>query len=287
MRKRPVTYAEALDALETKQTSDLQETYVAPELPEINQKTNTRIVNHPVNELPSGGKPYNKTFEIGFAPLTFGDVKYLSGSELTEAQSIDFFLSKIHTNGDKGEITFYDFFFIVILIKLSTFGENNYNINFECNKCGHVIKRLISNEDMEFDALEIELPISIKLDGEENGPKIDLSPMTISNYRDLVEQGLKDDYDEFIARQITNVSYEEAIVIIKEQMNGVYANLLDSVDVLFYHGTKNYEIVCDGLTESEEVCGANYAIPFRDFPKIASTTDELKEHLRHRINISL
>lgn len=306
-RVRPVTYAEAQAAKEIAREMDTQVIEPKPEPKEIEQG-NITLNGIALNELPSGGKAYPDNAKVYYNPLTFGDMKFLSGSNLGVTESMDFFLKHIQTNFDKNDITYFDFYYIVVMIKISTYGTSDYNINFKCSKCNNNIKKEFSVTDLEFEDLKVPLPATIKREKvlEPEEPEyIHFKPLTIGKYRQLLDSGLSGDYDAYMAAQCSNVEMDKALEIIKEELSGINVNMLESIDELFFHGVRDIEVVCQHRFEPEdfnrddikegdfidkstwEVCGAPHALPFQSLAGYVSATAKVQESIRDRINFGL
>jgi len=306
-RVKPITYAEALEAkkiFEETGKQILMEENKTDEYTEIDNSVST-LNSIEIQTLPSKGKAYPVKSTIYFSPLTFGELKFLSGSTLEPLESIEFFLKKIQCNFDKNEITYFDFYYIVVLIKMSTYGTNEYNINFQCKKCKQNIKNSFSVLDLDFDEIQTPVPAIIKRN-DEKLEDIQIYPLSIGKYRKLIINNLTDDYDAYMASQIKNYDFDESLKIIKEELCGINTNLLETIDELFYHGVKDIIIKCnnilpvseeksigdeevkeEGVISSGEVCGASHAIPFQSLTKYISATDGAKESLRDRIHFGL
>lgn len=280
-RQRPTTYAEALEAKKYAETNNVP--VVPDENPIDHEQTSLSGVE--VTELPSQGKLYGKGARIYFSPLSFGEMKFLSGSSLSGIESINFFLSKIQTTFDKYDLSYFDFYYITVLIKLSTFGDSNFNIRFECPKCLKQSSYTFNTADVHFEELRVPIPAVIT---SKDGNDYKFSPITVGKYIELIKEDKRDDYDAYMAKQMLDYPYEEALDIIKNELNGVDTALLETVDTMFYHGVADVPIKCknkigEGEDGVEEVCGYKSAIPFHSIPEYARSIDSTKESLRNRI----
>jgi len=279
-RQRPITYAEAKEAKKFAEANDKQ-------IIESQQKINhneTTLNGVKINELPSGGEMYGKGSEVFFTPLSFGEMKYLSGSTLSNVESMNFFLNKIQANFDKTTLTYFDFYYITILIKLSTFGESNFNITYECPNCKKDSRVTINTGELVFE--EIRVPLPAKLTSKK-GNEYKFSPMTVGNYLELVRKDLQEDQDAYMASQMVDVDFKTALNIIKNELNGLDVNLLETIDVMFYHGVDDLQLKCKNKIDNngvEEVCGFISTMPFQSITRFVSTDDTNKESFRNRIN---
>ena len=301
-RMRPVTYAEALEAKKAALANfeETQKKLLEKENPIVqNSEVVTSINSIKIDDLPSGGKNYPEKSAIYYTPFSFGEMKYLSGSSLSDVENIDFFMGKIQCTFPKEDLTYYDFYFISIMIKMATFGEVEYNMNFECGTCGHLNTIPFKSTDLDFDEIRVTQPIIMDLktpyNNTETGEKrlnVLFVPISIGRYKKMLKDDKIDDYDIHMANCIKDGSEEERIELIKEYMVGTDINLLETIDVSLYHGVKDMEMKCQNKISSEdsddeEVCGRVYAIPFHNLSEHISSTDECKESLGQRIHFGV
>ena len=299
-RIRPITYAESLQAKEFAEENNQQITepdkIKEPKEPINHLVTSNNSVK--VNELPSGGSIYPKEAEIYITPFSFGEMKYLSGSILSDPENIEFFLNKIQTSFPKENLTYYDFYFLTVLIKMSTFGDVDYTMTFECPHCNHINKIPFKTSDLEFYDIKVPFPITIDLKtpyiNTETGLellKVSFVPVSVGRYKKMIDDETTDDMDIYIANCIIEGTEEDRIKIIKEYLNGADVNLLETIDVVLFHGVKDLHLQCqnkitpeDGV---EEVCGRIFDLPFRRLSEHISSTSELEESIGQRIHFGL
>ncbi len=301
-RIRPVTYAEALQAKEFAEKNDTQvidKTDDNSALP-INQLV-TSINSIKINELPSGGSIYPKNSELYITPFSFGEMKFLSSSNLSDPENIDFFLTKIQATFPIEDLTYYDFYFLTVLIKMSTFGEVEYNMTFECSSCGHTNKIPFKTSDLEFYDIKVPFPITVDLKTPykhtETGlesTNVGFIPVSIGRYKKMLKEGTTEDYDIYMANCIKEGTEEDRIIIVKEYLNGVSVNLLETIDTVLFHGVKDLKMTCknkllpeESKDGNEEVCGRVFDIPFHSISEFLSTTDECQESLGQRIHFGV
>jgi len=306
-RMRPVTYAESLEAKRYAEKLD-QPMIPEPELKRDPLPTDNRELPPSANSidpemLPSGGKTYPLESTIYFSPFTFGEMKFISVSTLSDAETINFFLSKIHTSFPKEKLTYFDFYYISTLIKLATFGELEFTMNYTCLKCGHPNQTLFTLEDIVFEEIRVPLPIVVDLrvpykspeDGREI-TKVEFEPITIGRFKEMVRRGKRDDLDLFMANCIVDGTEKERLGIIKEALVGVDVNLLDTIDVSLFHGVQDLKFKCkyapkketdDGQIIVGEVCGFEHHIPFPDIIEYITTSDRTKDTLGERIHFGI
>lgn len=297
-RLRPITYAENLEAKRYAEENDKQVVEPKPALPEGERPTS--VNNLILKNLPSGGKSYDSNAEIYFSPLTFGEMKFLSVSTMTDVETINFFLTKIHTTFPTEELTYFDFYYITTMVKLATFGELEYTMSFECSGCGALQKAPFTIEDLIFEDIRVPLPIIVDLNepfksssSDYEASNIKFMPITIGGFRKMIQAGKREDLDLYMANCIQGGSEADRLEIIKEVMNGVSVNLLETIDVSLFHGVQNLHFNCKNrinTTEekgSGEVCGRLHDIPFQDIIEYIGSTDRTKDSLRERIHFGL
>jgi len=295
-RKRPVTYAETLQA--KKFAEDLDRKLIDEEKALL-PKLETSMTGIEVDTLPSHGILYPEDFTVYFAPLTFGEMKFLSGSSIQDKESIEFFLSKITTNIDVKDLTYFDFFYITVLIKLATFGIGEYNIVFECSECGNENTGSFSSADVIFEELRVPFPVTAEGD---SGKSYEFKPLTVGSYLHLVNRKVEDDWDEYMSYCIQGEETHLAqLETMKKEFKGVSASILEMIDASFYHGVQDIPVKCSheeiintGKYDVEgveitrkEVCGKVHNIPFQSLSEFTITTDGCKESIRNRIHFGL
>lgn len=298
-RLRPITYAETLEAKKIAEENDKQ--IIEQPTPTIPQGKDrpTSINEMVVDDLPSGGESYPDHSEIYYSPLTFGEMKFLSVSTMTDTESVNFFLTKIHCSFPKENLTYYDFYYLSTLIKLATFGEMEFVMNFECVSCGAEQKAPFSIQDFIFEEIRVPLPITVDLESPhvaENGvevAKVNFGPITIGGFRKMILDGTREDQDIYMSNCIIDeLSDKDKIEIIKTHFTGLNVSLLETIDISLFHGVQDLTFSCKnriGATEEStgEVCGRIHDIPFQDIVEYVSATDKSKNALRERINFGV
>jgi len=229
------------------------------------------------SDLPSKGKAYPENGKISYSSLSYGEVKYLSNSDLTEYEFYKFFFDKkIKTTFDKKLLTFFDFIFIVFIIRLSVFGDNEITMKYTCEKCGKENKNTIKLSELEFFDINVDLPIKFEL----NDEILEFYPLTIGDYLFLEKSSFKDDEDAKMALMMKNKTFNEAYKIIKEKMSGQLVNALETIDTILYHGVKNLKFTC-------KECGFLAEFPFYDIYGHVVLQDTIKRFIRDRIHITI
>lgn len=275
MRVKPISVEEAQKLKE-----------VAPQLKEcepfIKTKTqdNLASINYPVKELPSKGKAYPPDAIISYKPLNYGDVKYLATSSLSEEELYSFYLEKINTSFNKMELTFYDFQFILTLIRLSVFGDEQLTLEWKCPKCGNKNSNRLFLSQIEFYDIDFEVPIKVLRKNSDE--VIEFWPFTIGDWFKLRKFGKKDDKNAEIALTIRNYPFDEAYKIVTEEFVGPDINILEMIETMYFHGPKPVKYMC-----SKEGCGYVATLPFYELPNYATTSSEYKETLRARVLIDI
>lgn len=298
-RLRPITYAETLEA---KRIAEEQDKNIVeapkPTIPSGEDRPSS-INEVIVVDLPSGGEPYPEHSEVYYTPLTFGEMKFLSVSTMTDTESVNFFLTKIHTSFPKEDLTYYDFYYLSTLVKLATFGEMEFIMNFECVGCGAVQKAPFSINDFVFEEIRVPLPITVDLESPYQAQnaqeitKVNFGPITIGRFRDMILAGLRDDQDYYMANCIIDdISLEDKIELIRTHFTGLNVSLLETIDISLFHGVQDLTFSCKNKINVDEegvgeVCGRVHDIPFQDLIEHISATDKSKDALRERINFGV
>ncbi len=297
-RMRPVTYAESLEAKRYAEENNVK--MVEEEKQKaIPTKRPTSVNQLNIIDLPSGGVSYPSESVVYFSPLTFGEMKFLAVSTLADTETIDFFLTKIHTSFDKEDLTYFDFYYITTMVKLSTFGTLEYTMSYECSSCGALNKEPFSLDDLLFEEISVPLPITVDLESPflyENGEEtseVSFTPMTIGRFKKMIFDGNREDLDVYMSNCIIGGSEKDRLTIIKEVLNGLNVNLLETIDVSLFHGVQDLRFSCSarinksGDKPDGEVCGRLHDIPFPDIIEYIGSTDKSKDSLRKRINFGI
>jgi hypothetical protein len=224
-------------------------------------------------------------------------MKYLGGSALSDVETAEFFMSKIFTSFPKEDLTYFDFYFIVVMIKLTTFGQVEYFMNFVCSYCGGSNKVPFSTNDLEFESISADLPIYVDLEEAIELPSLGeiksvaFKPITIGRFLKQVREGKRTDFDAYMANCIVDGSPEDRLKLIKEVFVGEDVNLLETIDVSFFHGVKDLRFQCTNKVSTEdgreEVCGRFHDLPFQDIVEYITAIDKTKESLRERIHFGI
>ena len=309
-RIRALTYAEALEAKKNAEIDDKQIVDKEEEKPETDFSVSS-LNNVEVLQLPSGGTIYPENSTIYFSPLTFGEMKFLSGSTMNNKETIDFFKKKVQCSFPTDELTYYDFYYITVLIKLATFGDIDYKMSFECNACGTHNTQPFSTEQLVFEEVRVPLPIRVDLrekflteDGTEI-ESIEFRPISIGRFLNMVENNSVGDDDIYMSNCIKDLSTADRIKIIKENLNGSDTQILETIDVYMFHGVqdlqfeckhrskptemseKDFKIARDNGEDVGEVCGRLHDIPFQHISEHISATDGLQRSIGKRVHFGV
>jgi len=202
-----------------------------------------------VTQLPSKFKSYPKDATIFYYPYTYGDLLSFNQSKMSEAGNVEFILKGIEVSPNFS-LTYFDFLYIALLRRLSTFDSSKFDIKYACSKCGNVVTKTVTFEEVEFDDMDVEdLPIVVTYKDKD----LTIMPLTISQYLDLAKKGKHNNKIAILAKTITNVPFDEAMNIISTA-TGEFAEILDEVNTILYHGIKPFSFECDNEVDGEK-CG--------------------------------
>lgn len=227
-----------------------------------------------VEVLPSGFKTYPENSTIYYKPYSWNGVKLLTQSKMDTVALWNYILDDVTCSFDKDLITLQDFFYISLLRRVATVGNNKFSVTVACNnivkniikevdtnkkqiektiteKCNTVNHFVINDNQINFDDLQLkkeELPVQFNL----LGKWYHFSPITIGNAKYLFENGLLDDDNSTIAVQCINEDFENILSVLNSDelsfLDGEKTRLLDN---LFYHGILPIE---KDSTDKDIVC---------------------------------
>lgn len=224
-----------------------------------------------VTSLPSGFLPYPEGSEITYVPYTFGELLQFSESNVSRVDQFDFILKGISTKGfDKVHLTYFDYLYIAVLRKLSSFKDDTFVLEFECQYCSHVNKSNEKLTSLEFDELKIpSVPVVIK---DDLGNQLHFMPLTIKNLMDIEKKKKLGDRLSMFAISVANMPFEEAYNTI-EKASMELLRAISYLNDAFKFGIKNIERVC-----SNPSCGKvnildmsepeAFIYPFRDVDEL-------------------
>lgn len=193
-----------------------------------------------VKVLPSGFKAYQEGASVKYKPYTYGEIVKFNQSKISRIERFNIVLNGIMTNFDKLELTYADYRYIALLRRISTFGSTKFVSEFSCPTCGGNNKLHLSSENIEFEDIQApDLPAIITV----NGKEVHFSPITLRGYTELENDEDGHLEDRAMARQVTNMSYEEALPLIQQATGKDLINI-QQVDEYLYHGVKPEIVTC-------------------------------------------
>lgn len=151
----------------SKETSDKLETLrEAKQLQELTEQT----LEHqdlwiPIDSLPSNNKVYNTEKTVFYRKYTFEDFEYAS-SNLLPQQRFKRMLEGLKCTQLESILLlpFYDFTAASFIRKIEAQGaDKKYAIPYRCEKCGQIGTTKFTAKDIQFNALDIELPVKVRL----------------------------------------------------------------------------------------------------------------------------
>jgi hypothetical protein len=236
----------------TPPSSDSTPSAVQEERPPVEESRKEPVATLPVitvKELPSKWIPYPKGAEIKYVPYLFGELWGRSQSIQSPKDSYKLILDGITTSFNKEELTYFDFIFISLLRRLSTFGTDQITLEFVCPVCGHRNKEIILLGNLEFKDVEApEFPVCFS--DPEDGTEFEVSPLTMGKYFMLLDMGKEKDRVAVYAACVRNLEFPEAYRRIF-YAKGELSETLEYVDELLYFGVKPLTLRCKGTRKAE------------------------------------
>lgn len=233
----------------------------ADEMPDISQ------IN--VTGLPSKGLPYPKDAKIGYRPFVLGEVSYLSESEISFTEQVEYVIKGMTCSFDPYDLTLSDFLFVGLHRKVTAVGIDVANLTFECPKCKQAVLAPIDIHNIEFEELEVPaLPMNVKFSWGTHH----FRPLTVKQYLHLVSLGVSEDKEKrSYAMMAAQMGCEGDSLL--EWMDFLFnlkpgsddAKILNIVDDRLYHGCKTKVITCQhcGHGSRVEVDGGDvFIVPF-------------------------
>jgi hypothetical protein len=244
------------------------------------------------DNIPSRMIPYPQGSKISYKPYTVGDLEYLAQSKLSPKEKFKYILKGIKTSFNPLDLTFYDFVFLSMLRRLSSFDSNKLNMSHKCRSCGEVVKKTIDLNQVEFTDLfenvpkefeDPKLPIVLDLDGNE----LHFGPLTIDDYFFLMDKGLLDvensffaDRNHMLAKMCSNKDFDSVLRLIKNA-HGKYDEVFDMITNMLAHPIKNIDMKCEECeyVNQVDINGGTVLIePFREH--VNSTTIPIRFGLK-------
>jgi len=228
------------------------------------------------HSLPSQGKFYPEGFSLYIRPYTFGEVEYLSQSDLHVKDYVEYILQGIECSFNKKLLTLFDFFFLSILRKLYTLGEEKYTIEYTC-ECGNLVSSTFHISDIEFEDLG-QVPQKIEL-SYKGSLELLIKPVTLERFLSSGINTFDLKESQLLALHIYSMPYQEAYDFITNlPFNEVQE--LESIITQFYHSFKPIIVKCPNCGKIREIDLASdleeIVKPFRE-PKRTSAFEILSK----------
>jgi hypothetical protein len=206
-----------------------------------------------VTTLPSKGLPYPENFTIKYVPYTFGEVVKMSQSKITRLEQYRVILEGVICSFHKEDLTFQDFQWVALLRKLSSIGDNEFYIDYNCYKCMKKSKAIFQFTDISFHDMEAEaLPVVAKM----SKGDFHFRPLTIGQFFELVDEDKASDTKALLAKMCSNKEFDEAyetfstcIYDSKESRDG---KILERIDKVLAHSIKNITNECSNYIDVED-----------------------------------
>jgi hypothetical protein len=211
-------------------------------------KEKVNVENHSaliqVTTLPSKFLPYPKGSEIHYQSFSYGDISQMNQSKVSFSVKIDMALKGIETKGfEKEDITYFDFQYISLLRRASTFQSSEYSINYICrnNECNKTNSDILPLTKFEFIDLEVpRFPIKVKFS---NDMVLNFRPLTLRDYKSLFKISKANDDVAIATKQSDCKDFTKTYNFIK-QAKGKDLLILNKVDKYLNHGVKRFELEC-------------------------------------------
>jgi hypothetical protein len=194
-------------------------------------------------DLPSKGLFYSNQFLVKVKPYTFGDIEYISQSDLPLRDIIKFILQGITTELEEPEnLTFFDFLFLSLVRKLISFGAEKYKIEVSCSKCGKKLTKTFTLEDLEFKDIEVDSykPLTI----EYRGFRFILDVLRVKRVLEVSSNKKELSPLEVLALHITSLSFNDAKEFLKNLIENDFKEFEQIVRKYFYHDLKPLVLRC-------------------------------------------
>lgn len=244
-----------------------------------------------VKNLPSKFLPYPEGCLISYKPYVFGELIEFNESKLSEVDIIKFISRGITTSFPIMDLAYFDYLFISLLRKISSFGSNQFGFSYVCQKCGATNSHKATTEDIEFAELDVpKLPIVAKIGNSE----LHFVPLTVGKYLSLLESKKIDKKISLFASEVINMDQADAEKIIYNAI-GEDQSLLNYIDELLYFGIKPMVVTCKaevkegegGNVEKKVLCGFENKVEI-DSPEVLTRPFRVdRESLRDRIRFGV
>ena len=221
------------------------------------------------SKLPSRGISYDTVENVRYYPYNIGELKRIQQNKMTDLEIIDFVLQHIETTFDKEKLTYFDFLFLSILLKISVLGEELYTVKFTCPSCGTQQIRTFKLSNIEFMDVEYEkLPLIITVDDTD----YNFMPLTVGDMKKAIKANKGDDYNYLMSLQLVN--QENPLQVIETVFAGANTRYLVLAEKILDHSNSSVVFKCEGKIDNDGKaveCESNVAIPFLDIPEFVTT----------------
>jgi len=238
----------------------------------VNQKSiQPRLPEYKVKDLPSKGIFYPKGFSIKIRPYTYGEIKYISQSDIGLKDKIRFILEGVVTeNLDKEDLTFYDFIFLGLLRRLYSFGTEELKITITC-ECGNRIEKVFVTEDIEFEDISVSSykPIKVEYNGQ-------ILLIDVFRIKDILNSDYSFDSlseEDQLAFHIKSLPFQQAKEFISNLIPFDLQELDKIISSRFFHYIKPFQIKCDKcgkINQVDLIDGVDLITPFRRSERTSS-----------------
>lgn len=197
-----------------------------------------------VDELPSKFLAYPVGSKISYKTFSYGELEQWANTSLSDEDKIRLALAGIKTEGfNVQDLDLQDFYYIMMLRKLSTFNSPKFKLDFECPHCNSATKVTPELSEIEFKEIELieELPVLVEMSDKKI---LEFKPMTISDYLRFKKDKLEDNKLIRLALQIRNMEFNEALEYVKNSTNIDDMEILDELDTLLNFGNQKITVNC-------------------------------------------
>ena len=204
------------------------------------------------NQLPSQGIFYPSDFVAKVKPYTFGDVEYLSQSELTLQDTIKYILHGITTSPiQPDQLTFFDFLYLATIRKLLSFGTEKYSLPFICPNCRSSVEKTFTLEDIEFRDIQLSTYKPLKIQYKDIQLSVDV--LRLNRILSLPHRTSELSPLEVLALHITSMEFDQAKQFLKSLLQSEFEEFEQLVSSRFYHDIKPLPVRCSNCGFTAQV----------------------------------
>lgn len=198
--------------------------------------------NVDLKKLPSKGITYPEGATISFRTYGYGEIKKISGSNLSEKEAFAIVLSGINTTFDKNNITFGDFMYLALFRKIATLGTAKFQVPYKSPINNTTMLHMMSVEDLEIEDLNVpSLPVKLTFN---DGKTFNFGPLTVGDVLRLLEKNKLKDATSLMAAQVRNIAFDEAHEYLHSVTNADDVFNLGEVERLLAHNIKPIKVQC-------------------------------------------